>query len=70
MSASDRVFTQYSKPNIVGAGITFTILPILVVGLRFYARHVSRAPVGIDDWSIVGALVILHFECIILWYTV
>ena len=57
MSESSRVFTQYSKPDIVGAGITFTILPMIVVGLRFYARRVSRAPVGIDDWSIVVALV-------------
>ena len=57
MSESSRVFTQYSKSDIVGAGITFTILPIIVVGLRFYARGLSRAPVGIDDWSIVVALV-------------
>jgi hypothetical protein len=57
MSTSDHVFSQYSKPVLVGVGVTFTILPIIVVGLRFHARRFTRAAVGIDDWCIVVALV-------------
>lgn len=57
MAVPDSVFAQYGKPVLVGNGVTFTILPILVVGLRLYARRRSRVPVGIDDWFIVVALV-------------
>ena len=57
MAVSEGVFAQYSKPVLVGNGVAFTILPILVVVLRFYARHISRVAAGIDDWCIVAALV-------------
>ena len=57
MPISNHIFAQYSKPVLVGVGVTFTILPIIVVGLRFYARRVSRTAVGIDDWCTVFALV-------------
>lgn len=55
--ASSRVFDQYSKPVLIGNGFAFTILPIIVVSLRFYARRVARVAVGPDDWSIIVALV-------------
>lgn len=29
----------------------------LVVGLRFYTRHVQKLPFGIDDWLMLPALV-------------
>ena len=57
MAVPDSVFSQYGKPVLVGNCITFTILPIIVVGLRFYVRRRSRVPIGIDDWFIVLALV-------------
>ena len=57
MAISDRVFAQYPKSVLVGNGVAFTILPMIVVVLRFYARHISRVAAGIDDWCIVTALV-------------
>ena len=57
MAISDRVFAQYPKSVLVGNGIAFTLLPIVVVLLRFYARRISHVAPGIDDWSIVTALV-------------
>ena len=62
---SDYVFEQYSKPKIVGVGITFTILPVFVVALRFYARHITRVAFGFDDWSILFALVSRKRYCYI-----
>ncbi|CAO1601782.1 hypothetical protein XANCAGTX0491_005418 [Xanthoria calcicola] len=58
MQISTRTFDQYTKPVLVGNGVTFTILPIIIVGLRFYARRVARLAPGIDDWCIVVALVL------------
>ena len=57
MAVPDSVFAQYGKPVLVGVGVTFIILEIIIVGLRFYARRRSRVPVGIDDWMILLALV-------------
>lgn len=57
MQISTRTFDQYTKPVLVGNGVTFIILPIILVGLRFYARRVARVAIGIDDWCIVVALV-------------
>lgn len=55
--ASDPVFDQYSRPVLVGNGIAFVLLPMIVVSLRFYARRVARGAVGLDDWCIIVALV-------------
>lgn len=60
MESWNHVSSQYQKPVLVGVGVTFTILPMVVVGLRFYARHFTRATVGMDDWFILFALVNLH----------
>lgn len=57
MPTSDRLFSQYSSQVLVGNGVAFTILPMIFVALRFYARRVARAAVGIDDCCIVLALV-------------
>lgn len=57
MQISRPLFDQYTKPVLVGNGVAFTVLPIIVVSLRFYARRVARVAVGIDDWCIVVALV-------------
>lgn len=67
MQTSSRLFDQYTKPVLVGNGVAFTILPIIVVSLRFYARRVARVVVGIDDWCIVVALVNIRIlRCILL----
>ncbi|KAL8919795.1 MAG: hypothetical protein Q9172_004800 [Xanthocarpia lactea] len=58
MQISRPLFDQYTKPVLVGNGVAFTVLPIIVVSLRFYARRVARVAVGIDDWCIVVALVL------------
>ncbi|KAL8725041.1 MAG: hypothetical protein Q9181_006563 [Wetmoreana brouardii] len=58
MPGSDYPYSQYPKPVLLGVGVTFTILPIFVVGLRFYARRTSRTIIGLDDWCIVFALLL------------
>ena len=47
----------YSKSVLIGTGVVFTILPMMAVGLRFYARIHSRAKLGADDWIMIPALV-------------
>ena len=46
MSTSSPVFDQYTKSAFVSNGITFTILPLIFVGLRFYARCRTRIAMG------------------------
>lgn len=45
------------RPTILGLSIAFPIVSIIVTLLRFEARRVSRTGIGIDDWTILGALV-------------
>ncbi|KAL9003413.1 MAG: hypothetical protein Q9188_003718 [Gyalolechia gomerana] len=56
MSTSNPASGDY-YPNkvVVGNGVVFMVLPIIFVGLRFYARRVARTIIGIDDWCIVVA---------------
>lgn len=57
MSDSGQPYSEYRHPVLVGGGISFTILPIIFVGLRFYARRVAHVVAGMDDWCILVALV-------------
>ncbi|KAG8526327.1 uncharacterized protein KY384_000320 [Bacidia gigantensis] len=58
MAVSESVFSQYQKPVLVGVGLVLTILPIIVVALRFWIRRRSPAGFGLDDWCILVALVL------------
>jgi hypothetical protein len=49
--------SQYNSKVLVGAGSMLTVIPVFVVGLRFYARRKIRTHYGIDDWMILLALV-------------
>ena len=51
-------FTAYNKNSLVATGIIFMILPVLFVGLRFYARSISSIKLGIDDWMMIPAIII------------
>ena len=43
--------------NIIIVSIFFSAAALVAVGLRFYSRRVKRAPLGLDDYFIVPALV-------------
>lgn len=47
------------RPEVRDLSIAFTVLACFVVGLRFLARHLQRAPIGIDDWMILVSLTFL-----------
>lgn len=49
----------YGRSVLVGTGVAFSVLPIITVSLRFYARSISRAKLGADDWIMIPALVII-----------
>ncbi|KAI1660725.1 hypothetical protein F4813DRAFT_348153 [Daldinia decipiens] len=55
-------YNPYSQPVLIGTGILFIFIPILSVGFRFYARSISSAKLGIDDWITIPSMVI----CIVL----
>lgn len=57
MSTSNWVFSVYFILVLVDVDVALTILPFIVVGLRFYARRVARVATDADDWCIVVALV-------------
>ncbi|KAL1988300.1 hypothetical protein VTN96DRAFT_275 [Rasamsonia emersonii] len=48
----------YGKPVLVSTGIIFSILPTIVVALRFFARRVGGTNLGPDDWIMIPALLI------------
>ena len=45
------------KGALEAVAVVFAILPMVAVGLRFYARSISNANLGIDDWLMIPALV-------------
>lgn len=47
------------RTEIMSLSVAFTVLAAVVVGLRFLARHLQRAPFWIDDWLILASLVML-----------
>lgn len=47
----------FSKANMDGSAIAFSILPCIAVACRFRARRLNRIALGIDDWLMVPALV-------------
>ena len=54
--------SEYGTSVLVATGIVFIILPVVAVGLRFYARSLVRAKLGGDDWVMIPALVSRHEE--------
>ena len=36
----------------------FTVLALLAVGLRLWARHLTKRELALNDWAAIGALVI------------
>lgn len=55
----------YGKPVLVSTGIIFSILPTIVVALRFFARRVGGTNLGPDDWIMIPALVSFFFSAIV-----
>ena len=53
----------YSSGQAVAIACVFSVLPIVVVTMRFMSRRLSSAKCGIDDWLILPALVcVRHFR--------
>ena len=46
-----------TRNEVYAAGVIFPIVCTLCAGLRLYARSKQKAPLGLDDWLILGALV-------------
>ena len=47
----------YSRGQMIALGVLFTVLPTLVVGLRIWAKTMSRRGLAWDDYLIFLALV-------------
>lgn len=57
--AAQQNLEQDVRGEVRVLSIAFSVLAAVVVGLRFFARHLQRAPYGIDDWLILGSLALL-----------
>ena len=60
--AASQVYVQLpfgfvSPAEVIAAGVVLPVLGIIVVALRFHARRIQKAHVGIDDWLTVPASV-------------
>lgn len=49
-----------SPLSVVAASVALSVLSVVAVALRFWARHVQRATLLMDDWLLVPALVSLQ----------
>ncbi|KAK0508203.1 hypothetical protein JMJ35_009287 [Cladonia borealis] len=50
---------MYSPSGLVAAGIILPLLGVFAVSLRFYVRSQSKHSVGIDDWMILTACIMV-----------
>ena len=41
----------------ISCSVAFIPASTLLLGMRFYTRHVQRARIGIDDWIMIPAFV-------------
>ena len=49
--------SNYSKGEMIALGAVFSVVPIVATGLRFWARALTRASFGIEDYLIIPATV-------------
>ncbi|KAI0201215.1 hypothetical protein F4808DRAFT_130596 [Astrocystis sublimbata] len=54
----DPTYQPYTPSVLIGSAVFFTILTIVSVALRFYARLSTAARFGVDDWLIIPAALI------------
>ncbi|KAI1430272.1 hypothetical protein F5Y12DRAFT_722938 [Xylaria sp. FL1777] len=55
---------------MLGVSITFLLLDILVVGIRFYRVRMQKSPYEIDDWLVLPALALNIGMSIAVWFGV
>ena len=56
-SASFKIMSSTSAQGLTALSSTLLGLSTIAITLRFYARHVQKAPVKSDDWFMVPCLV-------------
>ncbi|KAI4868212.1 hypothetical protein F4820DRAFT_411185 [Hypoxylon rubiginosum] len=49
---------ESQQPTIWGIGVSFSIVAIVTVALRFQARRIKGQKLGSDDWTILVALIL------------
>lgn len=52
---------NYTKEMMIGLAVAFTILPVVFVGLRIWAKVISKR-LAWDDYLAFAALVSLHWK--------
>ena len=57
--AAQQDLSQDVRPRTLALTLAFTAMAVIVVAMRFLARHRQGAAYLIDDWMIVVALAIL-----------
>lgn len=57
--AAEQPLEEDSRQEVRTLTIVFTIVAVIVVALRFVSRRKTKAPVWVDDWLILAALVLL-----------
>lgn len=55
-SAAQLAHESAMKLQLYGIDITFTLLAVIAVCLRFWARHWSAGSYGWDDWLVLASL--------------
>ena len=60
MSINELAISFVHPSEVLAAAIMIPIVAIAAVGLRFWQRTSGKAGIGLDDWTILAALVSLQ----------
>jgi hypothetical protein len=55
---SPEYLREYSGHQLTVAAIVFIPLNIIFVAIRFFSRHLTKAPLGLDDILIIPGLIL------------
>lgn len=50
--------------SMYGIATSMTILALVAIALRFYARHIMKIGYSWDDWMMIPAMVCTLFHCL------
>lgn len=63
LSQFSQEYIDYDQgPAVIGVSIAVGLLALASVGLRLWARHIKRVPLGIEDYLIIVCVVRIKNE--------
>ncbi|KAF3071140.1 MFS transporter, FHS family, L-fucose permease [Daldinia childiae] len=58
MGAIEEIVDNYSQGQMIGIGVAFTMLPIIAVALRLWAKFLGQKGIKLDDYLVIAAMTV------------